>query len=98
MSRSLMMKNFSSKKYKTIYLKPMTLEELQIKAMHLYLFNKETYINLGDGRAFNEETKTLVNVLTLWNEIRNVRNRSGYIIAKRKNNNSKLMKVNFIKR
>lgn len=98
MSSLVKMRNYNSKKYKTIYLKPISLEDLIKKGTYLYLFNRETYTNLGDGRAFNEETKAVIHASTIWKEIRNVRNGAGYIIAKRKNKNNKLMRVRFERR
>jgi hypothetical protein len=89
------LKNYKSTKYRTIYLANMPVEEVSKKGYLLYTFGKQTFINLNNGKALHEESKSIVSIYFLYDEIRHVRNLQGEIVAKRKNKHYPLKKVRF---
>ncbi|MBH0167158.1 hypothetical protein IHV12_19725 [Fictibacillus sp. 7GRE50] len=94
----LEMKNYNSSKYKTVYLSEFSLGKLQTLGHLFFTFDKQQFVNLYDGNAFEVQSRSVISLSGLFSQIRNVRNKHGHIIAKRKNPLTGLKKVRFQKR
>lgn len=94
----LQLRNFNSATYKTIYKENYSIGKVQSESYIFYTFDGQQLINLYNGTALEINSRSVVSILGIFDQIRNVRNREGYIIAKRKTPFSPLKKVRFVKR
>lgn len=96
--QNMELKNYNSKRYKTIYLTDFSMEKVINNAYLIMTFDREEFVNLYNGQALHIESRSIISIHNIFPEIRHVRNREGFIIAKRKNIKSKLKKVRFERR
>ncbi|EAC2922375.1 hypothetical protein TP97_15005 [Listeria monocytogenes] len=89
------LKNYNSKYYQTLYQGIMDFQGLLDNGYMLYTFSKQSYINLSDGTCLDLKTKSIIPLLQLEPDIKNVRDKQLRMIAKRKNKHNRLHYVSY---